>query len=136
MLSAHQMDTLRAAVNRIIPPDDFPAGWEAGVGDYLTRQFEGDLKSLVDTYSAGLDALDAEAQTVMGTHFAQAEAEAQDSLLSQIEQGNVKTTWPIDPAKFFNMMIDHSMEGFYADPGNGGNRDQIAWKMIGFEVRG
>ena len=24
------------------------------------------------------------------------------------------------------------MEGYYADPGNGGNRDGIAWQMIGF----
>lgn len=136
MLSAHQMDILRAAVNRIIPADDFPAGWEAGVGDYLMRQFADDLKNLMDTYSIGLDALDAESQAIIGTNFAQADAAAQDSLLSQIEQGAVKTKWPLDPAKFFNMMIDHSMEGFYADPGNGGNRDQIAWKMIGFEVRG
>src|SRR5689334_6300504 len=128
MLSAHQIDILGAAVNRIIPPDDFPGGWEGGVGDYLARQFEGDLKHLLDTYSAGLDSLDAESQAVIGKNFAQADAAEQDSLLSQIEQGAVKTKWPIDPAKFFSMMIDHSMEGFYADPGNGGNRDQIAWK--------
>jgi len=136
MLSPHQMDVLRAAVNRIIPPDDFPGGWEAGVGDYLMRQFAGDLKDSLETYRIGLDALDAEAQAVIGSGFAQAAVEAQDSLLSQIEQNNVKTSWPMDAAKFFNMLIDHAMEGFYADPGNGGNRDQIAWKMIGFEVRG
>jgi hypothetical protein len=32
--------------------------------------------------------------------------------------------------------VEHSAEGFYSDPGNGGNRDNIAWKMIGFEVTG
>jgi Gluconate 2-dehydrogenase subunit 3 len=136
MLSAHQTEILRAAVNRIIPPDDFPGGWEGGVGDYLSRQFKGDLKDLLDTYRVGLDALDAESQAVIGTGFALADAEAQDSLLTQIEHGSVKTTWTVDPARFFSMLIDHSMEGFYSDPGNGGNRDQIAWKMIGFEVRG
>jgi hypothetical protein len=136
MFSAHQENTLRVAVNRIIPPDDFPGGWEAGVGDYLMRQFESDLKDLLDVYRAGLDALDAEAQAVIGTFFAHADTSAQDALLSQIEQNKVRTTWPFDPATFFNMMIDHVMEGFYSDPGNGGNHNQIAWKMIGFEVRG
>lgn len=136
MFSAQQIDTLRAVVNRIIPPDDFPGGWEAGVGDYLMRQFEGDLKDLLEKYRVGLDTLDAEAQVVIGSSFAQASVEAQDSLLAQIEQNHVKATWPIDAVKFFNMLIDHAMEGFYSDPGNGGNRDQIAWKMIGFEVRG
>jgi gluconate 2-dehydrogenase gamma chain len=136
MLSAHQIEVLRAAVNRIIPLDDFPAGWEAGVGDYFMRQFEGDLKDLLDTYRVGLDALDAESQAVIGTEFARASTEEQDSLLSQIEQNKVKATWPLDAAGFFNLLVDHAMEGFYSDPGNGGNRDQIAWKMIGFEVRG
>jgi hypothetical protein len=28
------------------------------------------------------------------------------------------------------------MEGFYGDPGNGGNRNAVSWHMIGFEVRG
>jgi gluconate 2-dehydrogenase gamma chain len=25
-----------------------------------------------------------------------------------------------------------TIEGFYSDPGNGGNRDAVAWRMIGF----
>ena len=27
---------LRAAIDRIIPADDWPAGWDGGVGQYLT----------------------------------------------------------------------------------------------------
>jgi gluconate 2-dehydrogenase gamma chain len=34
------------------------------------------------------------------------------------------------------MLVNHTMEGFYSDPGNGGNRDAVSWKMIGFEVTG
>lgn len=30
-----QQRTLPAAVNRIIPADDYPSAWQAGVGDYL-----------------------------------------------------------------------------------------------------
>lgn len=52
--------TLRAAVDRIIPPDDYPGTWDAGIGDYLARQFEGDLTLQLDIFTAGLDGLEAD----------------------------------------------------------------------------
>jgi hypothetical protein len=136
MFSHQQVEILQAAVNRMIPPDDWPGGWEAGVGDYLFRQFERDLKGAVETYRQGLDALGAEAQAIYGHGFAQLSEAQQDALLLQIERGEVKIDWPLDPAAFVNMLAHHCAEGFYSDPGNGGNRDEIAWRMIGFEVHG
>lgn len=135
MLSQQQIQTLQAAVNRIIPPDDYPGGWDAGVGDYLLRQFQRDLSHLIDTYRAGLDALDAEAQTRLNAHFHHLTAQQQDSLLTQVEQGQVVANWPLDPAAFLIMLAEHCAEGFYSDPGNGGNHNTISWQMIGFEVR-
>ena len=135
MLTEPQLATLRALVDRIIPADDFPSGWQAGVGDYLAGQFERDLRSQLDRYRAGLDALDAEAQAGSGRRFAELNAEEQDALLRRVEAGEVATAWPIDPAAFFRDAVNHAMEGFYSDPSNGGNRDGIAWRMIGFEVR-
>jgi hypothetical protein len=136
MLTEQQHATLRALVDRIIPADDFPSGWQAGVGDYLAGQFERDLRPQLDHYRAGLDALNAEAQANSGARFAELDAEHQDALLLRIEAGTVKTPWPIEPAAFFQMAVEHAMEGFYSDPGNGGNHDGISWRMIGFEVRG
>ena len=135
MLTEPQLATLRALVDRIIPADDFPSGWQAGVGDYLAGQFERDLRSQLDRYRAGLDALDAEAQAGSGARFAELNPEEQDALLRRVEAGAVATDWPIDPVAFFRVAVDHAMEGFYSDPSNGGNRDGIAWRMIGFEVR-
>ena len=135
MLTEPQLATLRALVDRIIPADDFPSGWQAGVGDYLAGQFERDLRPQLDRYRAGLDALDAEAQAGSGRRFAELNAEEQDALLRRVEAGAVATAWPIDAAAFFRDAVDHAMEGFYSDPSNGGNRDGIAWRMIGFEVR-
>jgi hypothetical protein len=136
MLTEQQLATLRALVDRIIPADDFPSGWQAGVGDYLAHAFERDLSPQLDRYRAGLDALDAEAQAHTGARFATLDAEPQDALLRRIEAGTVTTDWPIDPAAFFQAAVDHAMEGFYSDPGNGGNRAGVSWRMIGFEVRG
>lgn len=134
MLSDRQVAVLEAAVNRIIPPDQFLGGWDGGVGSYLERQFEGDLRDKVEVYALGLDALNAEAVAILGKDFDELDTEAQDRVLIQIEQGIVKTDWPVDAAVFFRMMVDHSMEGYYSDPGNGGNQTTASWKMIGFEV--
>src|SRR5215468_1246008 len=134
MLTDSQIGVLKAVVDTIIPPDDYPGGWDAGVGDYLFRQFERDLKDVVDTYRKGLLALDAEAQATCGTGFAALTPDVREKLLANVEQGRLQTAWPVDPAAFFAMLVAHCPEGYYSDPGNGGNRDNIAWKMIGFEV--
>jgi hypothetical protein len=136
MLTESQRATLRALVDRIIPADDFPSGWEAGVGDYLDRQFAGDLSHLLDVYRAGLDALEVEARATAGVNFTELAPDAQDDMLRRVELGEVVTDWPVDPAAFFRAATEHAAEGFYGDPGNGGNRGEVSWRMIGFEVTG
>src|SRR5262249_39793151 len=118
------------------PPDEYPGGWEAGVGEYLFRQFERDLKEFVDMYQQGMFAIEAEALAVCGKTYTALTPDLQQGLLANIEKGQVQTVWPIDPVSFFVMLVDHCAEGFYSDPGNGGNEESIAWKMIGFEVTG
>jgi len=135
MLASTHWNTLRALMNRIIPQDDFPDAWEAGVGDYLARQFELDLRPQLEIYRLGLEALEAEAQASMGAGFAVLDAIAQDAILGHIETGQVMSSWHVDPAEFFLIVIEHVMEGYYSDPGNGGNRDSMGWRMIGFEAR-
>jgi hypothetical protein len=136
MLTEPQRATLRALVDRLVPADDYPGGWDAGVGDYLDRQFTGDLSDMLDVYCAGLDALDAESGATAGARFAELDAAAQDELLRRVEVGDVATNWPVDPAGFFGAAAEHAAEGYYGDPDNGGNRDGVSWRMIGFEVTG
>jgi len=135
MLTSNHWNILRSLMNRIIPQDDFPDAWEAGVGDYLARQFERDLRSQVETYHLGLEALEAESQAFAGKGFTELDASTQDVILSRLEAGQVTLSWLVNPTEFFHMVIEHVMEGYYSDPGNGGNRDSIAWRMIGFKNR-
>ena len=132
MLTSIHWNTLRAVMNRIIPSDDFPDAWDAGVGDYLARQFDGDLRGQVETYGFGLEALEAEAQAFAGKGFTVLDASTQDTILRRLEAGQVLTAWSAEPTHFFHMLIEHVMEGYYSDPGNGGNRDALAWRMIEF----
>ena len=136
-LTPAQWVTLEAVANRIIPPDDFAGAWQAGVGDYLSRQLDlGDLQDQVVVYRTGLDALEQETLVSEQQSFHVLQSDQQDGLLSRIEHGHVAAAWPLDPVWFFQMLVTHTMEGFYADPGNGGNREEISWRMIGFEVCG
>lgn len=134
-LTTAQWDTLAALVDRIVPADESPGGWEAGVGDYLRRQFAGDLSERVGLYRAGLDALDAEARAAGGTGFSETPPDAQDALLARVETGGVVAAWPVRPAFFLHQAVMHALEGFYADPGQGGNHEGVSWDMVGFEVR-
>ena len=120
-------------MNRIIPQDDFPDAWEAGVGNYLARQFKRDLRSQVENYRLGLETLEAESQAFAGKAFTELDTSAQDLVLSRLEAGEVTLSWALNPTEFFHIVIVHVMEGYYSDPGNGGNRDSVAWRMIGFE---
>lgn len=132
MLSPAQLMTLHSLIDRIIPPDEDLGAWDAGVGDYLARQFNRDLRDEVETYRVGLEALEAEALSNTQASFTALPAAEQDALLRRIEAGNVVHPWAIDPARFFQTVVEHAMEGYYSDPGNGGNRNEVAWRMIGF----
>lgn len=134
MLDTRQLLTLQALIDAIIPADDYPGGWESGVGDYLLRQLEGDLKHCLTSYRDWLDALEIEADTVFRSPFANLDLKPRTALLQAIEAGDIKSDWHVDQAAFFARIVEHCTEGYYADPGNGGNRDGIAWAMVGFEV--
>jgi hypothetical protein len=135
ILNEQQAATLRAALDRIIPPDDYPGAVECGVERYLLRQLERDLASLAETYRAGLDGLDAEAHSLYGVGFSALGEDLQDVLLAKIEIGEVTATWGVSPGDWFAMLVCHAAEGYYSDPSNGGNIGFSAWEMVGFDAR-
>jgi hypothetical protein len=131
-----QQSTLQAVLDRLIPADDYPGAWEAGVGDYIARQLEGDSRHLLPSYRLGLDAMDAEAVTAHGQHFADLYPARQDALLSSLERGVTGVLWVISASGFMTTLINHAVEGYYADPAQGGNRGKRSWAMIGFDQAG
>jgi len=120
----------------LIPPDDYPGGWDGGVGDYLERGFAVQLAPHVPLYLACIASLNAEAQLRYSRCFAGLDLSERTELLERLQNDGGKAEWVISPARFIHIAAEHAAEGFYADPGNGGNRDGISWKMIGFEVVG
>ena len=126
-------DTLPAVVDCLIPPDDFPGAYDAGVCDYIDQLLQTDLAEHAEFFRAGLDAIDSEALATYNAPFAVLTHEQQISILKAIESGALKTAWPIAPARFFDMLVNTTAEGYYSDPEQGGNRGRASWVMTGFE---
>jgi hypothetical protein len=126
-------ETFRAVVDCLIPPDDFPGGYEAGVGDYIERLLRTDLAEHSEFFRAGIEAIEAEALAQFNKAFARLSASEQTLTLAAIETGEVKAIWPIPPVRFFEMLVNTTVEGYYTEPQQGGNRGAISWVMTGFE---
>jgi hypothetical protein len=126
-------ETLRAVVDCLIPPDDFPGAYEAGVCNYLDQLLQTDLAEHAEVFRSGIDQIEAEAQARFNRRFPELRQEQKILTLAAIEAGAVTTSWPIDPPRFFEMLVNTTAEGYYSDPQQGGNRDRISWVMTGFE---
>jgi gluconate 2-dehydrogenase gamma chain len=128
-----KIETLRAVVDCLIPADDFPGAYEAGVCDYMLRLFGTDLRNEAEFFTTGIDSINAEARARFAEPFASLTAEQQIITLDAIQRADVLTTWQISPRRFFEMLVCTTTEGFYSDPQQGGNRGAISWTMTGFE---
>ena len=126
-------DTLPAVVDCLIPPDDFPGAYDAGVCDYIEQLLQTDLAEHDEFFRAGVDAIDSEALATYNAPFAVLTREQQIATLESIESGAVKTSWPIAPSRFLVMLVNVTAEGYYSDPQQGGNRGCASWVMTGFE---
>ena len=82
--------------------------------------------------AAGLTALDAFCRKAHNQRFVQLDAARQDAVIAALEQGKAtEFTWPSAQA-FFNTLRTHTMEGMFADPVYGGNKDFAGWHLVGF----
>ena len=127
-----QRHTLNAVLDRIIPPDDYPGAAESGSLEFLERLLQDDLQHLILPYQQGLDGLESESMNRFRTSFHLLTAVDQDLILSDIEAGKSEGQWETPSAPFFQMLINHTAEGYYANPELGGNRNAKSWEMIGF----
>src|SRR5229473_612585 len=66
-----------------------------------------------------------------GTPFHDMSPEAQDAYLKSLESG-AHDLDGVPSGVFFDMLLKMSIEGFFSDPVYGGNRNMVAWRMIGF----
>ena len=66
-----------------------------------------------------------------GKTFDQLSAADRTAALKVVEAGQAEFT-QVPARAFFNIVLQNTMEGYFADPIHGGNRNKAVWKMIGF----
>ena len=119
-----EAETVKAIVSRLIPADENgPGALEARVDRYIDRALSGALKSSRASYSTGLAAVNAQAQSLKGMSFSRLSPADQDAVLTNIEQTN---------NAFFGLIRTHTIQGMFSDPFYGGNANFVGWDLIGY----
>jgi len=152
-----EANAVEAIADRIIPPDpETPGGRDAGCGVFVDRQlagpygrsaghyhgapFQKGTKSQgpqskttpAELYRKALAGLDEYCrQKYGGKTFAKLSTADQDAVLHGMDSEHIKFE-SADAKIFFDQILKDIQQGFFADPIYGGNRDMVAWKMIGF----
>jgi gluconate 2-dehydrogenase gamma chain len=125
--------TITAFTERLMPgAPGKPGAREANVPNYIDLALSGAYADLQDFYRRGLMHLDAYCRKTHNAPFARLSPAQQDEVVAAIEQGkDTGFTWP-SAQVFFNTVRNHTMEGMFADPIYGGNKDFAGWRLIGF----
>jgi gluconate 2-dehydrogenase gamma chain len=147
---------LAAAVDTFIPADDLsPSGSECGVVDFIKRQLAGPWGEGAGLYRdgpflsgkpehgyqlgltprellrAGIVAAEAWSKRTYGKSFEGLADNDRIAALRAFEDGSAGFS-DVPTKDFFEALLAITMEGFFADPMYGGNRDCASWKMIGY----
>jgi len=152
-----QAAAVEAIADRLIPPDDSgPGGKQAGCAVFIDRQLAGSfgnssrlymrppfangtpsqgLQSPIvpkERYRISLAALEAYCKTTFaGKGFVALTVVQQDQVLAGLENGEIDLSG-CNGQTFFETILANTIEGFFADPIYGGNRDMAGWKLVGF----
>ncbi len=132
-----------------------------GMGPFIPGEpTQGDQSAfeMQNRWRIGIEGMEAYAQQLYQTGFAALEPDQQDRILRDMEAGIPETFGAtsiqnvsvnqggsgqegsiqqagragIGAEAFFQLLHSYTLAGFFADPVHGGNRDMIAWKLIGF----
>ena len=146
---------LQAAVERLIPADEkWPGAAEAGVVNYIDLQMAGQWGkgellyrhgpfrkgtpsqgyqleyTPAELFRRSIAAISAHLSDP-GKSFDQLPPAEKDAYLTSLEKGGIDLDG-VPSNIFFDFLLKHTVEGFFSDPIYGGNKNKIAWKMIGF----
>jgi gluconate 2-dehydrogenase gamma chain len=121
-LTEDEARALGAICDQIVPSDGFASATEAGVLDYIDRQLVRHYRRHQDKYREGLQQADALSRNRFGRALAEATAEQQLEIVSELEGKD---------HEFFELVREHTMEGYYGTPRHGGNRNAVSWRMLG-----
>ena len=131
--NTEQAAVIAAFAERLMPgAPDKPGARDTGVLSYIDLALAGAYADLQDFYRSGLAQLEAYCRKAHNEPFVRLSPAQQDEVITALEAGKAtEFTWPSAEA-FFNTVRTHTMEGMFADPLYGGNKDFAGWRLVGF----
>jgi gluconate 2-dehydrogenase gamma chain len=155
-LTATEAAFLSAAYDTFIPADKLsPCGTDCGLVIYMDRQLAGAWGGGARLYrsgpfiqgkpeqgyqlpltpreyfAAGIKAANAWSHKTYGKEFDRLAPAERDAALKAMEAGKAEFA-DFNAKPFFEALYQSAMEGFFADPIYGGNRDKVSWRMVGY----
>jgi Gluconate 2-dehydrogenase subunit 3 len=128
-----QAVTVAAFAERLMPgAPGKPGATDADVLNYIDLALAGAYTDQQELYRHGLAALDEYCRSAHNGPFASLAPAQQDATIAALEAGNAEGfEWPA-ARTFFETLRTHTMEGMFADPVYGGNKDFAGWRLVGF----
>lgn len=121
-----------AFCEQIIPKEESPGATDAGVIYYIDRQLSTIFNYDQETYRNGIKNLQAYCTKMSGKSFESLVPPEQVKIMKMMESNQISgTEWPQGkPSEFFNLILSHTMQGFYGSPIHGGNKNYMSFDML------
>lgn len=142
-----------AIVEQIIPTDEWPGAKDAMVTNFIDKQLVGAYTRHQEIYRNSLSAIQIACKNAFNKKFEELAWNEQTNFLVSLEKNEIVTQVldksvasgnPIGDAdktfienwlknNFFNLIRNHTMQGFYGSPRHGGNYKFVSYRMIGLD---
>jgi gluconate 2-dehydrogenase gamma chain len=148
---------IEAVVDHMVPKDELsPSGTDIGIATYIDRALSGSWGkgdrlymqgpwargtanqgyqlplTPAALYRAGIEGANAHCRKAFGQTFDRCTSEQKETFLRELSGGKITLAGGLPGRTFFGALYQNVMEGMFADPIYGGNRDKACWRMIGF----
>jgi gluconate 2-dehydrogenase gamma chain len=156
-LNIEEAAFVEALVDHMIPADALtPKGTDIGLNIYIDRALAGGWGkgerlymqgpwkrgtpnqgyqlplTPAQLYRAGIEASNAHCRKTYGKTFDRLDEKQREEVLLGLSGGKITFGSGLPARTFWATVYQTVMEGMFADPIYGGNRNKVGWKMIGF----
>jgi gluconate 2-dehydrogenase gamma chain len=156
-LHPQEAQFVEAVVDHMVPKDELtPSGTDMGIATFIDRALGGSWGKGDRLYSQGpwgkgtanqgyqlpfapaglyraaIEGSNAYCRKTFGKTFDQCSADQKETFLKDLAGGKIVLSGGLPGRAFFDLLYQNVMEGMFADPIYGGNKDKVGWKMLGF----